>query len=734
MVAIKQKYTHLSDGSIDLDHWLKHVKEDYHLDNIELIQKAARLASTLSKGLTTFYGQPCIEQSLETAGIVLDLKLDQEAIAASIINNTIEHTQLTIDKVKQELGENVAKLVSGVQQMKVINSLLPNINKNRNPTQIDRLRKTFLAMASDIRVVLIKLAEQMSIMRGIKNINLTERKRIAQETLDIYAPLANRLGIGQLKWELEDLAFHYVDPEKYKMIAKFLAERRTDREARIEEVIARLKDELAKAHIKADISGRAKHIYSIYLKMQKKHLDYKNIYDASAVRVLIPHLEDCYTVLSIVHNIWEHLPDEFDDYIANPKLNGYRSIHTAVIGHDGKNLEIQIRTNDMHEEAEHGVAAHWLYKEKDTKQSGYETKITFLRELLSWHKELAKEDVKPDKTLDTIFEDRVYIFTPAGDIIDLIKGATPLDFAYHIHSELGHRCRGAKINGHIVPLTHELHTGDRVEIITTMNGAPSRDWLNKDFGYIKSSRARAKIMQWFRQKDVDQYIESGKNMLEREFTRAGIDQIDFQKIALRFNFKNADALLATLGHGSLKPAHIVHTIQADQQQAAPQKPLIQSAFKKEPVSGGLEIAGINDLLTRIAKCCKPIPGDTVIGYITQGRGVSIHRTDCKNISSLSPEHSNRIIGVSWDNKKPGQYYVDLQIRAQGKEQLLKDITSIVANAKIDLIRLNSTINKINNLLFVTMTVQIHNSDQLNSLISEINKIPNVLEIKRNIQH
>ena len=730
MVAIKQKLPHLSDGNVDIEAWLQQTKSSHELNEIDLIIKAAHLSNTAGKGFTTFYGQPCVEQSLEMADIILDLKLDQEAVAAAMMSSIVEHTQLSLDTIKESLGENVAKLADGSHQIKVINTLLPNINKSRDKTQIDRLRKTFLAMVSDIRVVLIKLAEQLCIMRGIKNINLAERKRLAQETLDIYAPLANRLGIGQLKWELEDLAFHYTDPQKYKMIAKFLAERRVDRENRIHEVITRLKDELEKVHIKASISGRAKHIYSIFLKMQKKHLDYKNIYDASAVRVLVPTQNDCYNTLSRVHHLWEHIPEEFDDYIANPKSNGYRSIHTAVIGPEGKNLEIQIRTNDMHEEAEHGFAAHWLYKENKPKQSGYETKITFLRQLLSWHKDFAQEDNKPNKTPDAVFEDRVYVFTPAGDIFDLTKGATPLDFAYHIHGGLGNRCRGAKINGHIVPLTYQLHTGDRVEIITIPNGTPSRDWLNKT-GYLNTSRARAKVSQWFRQQDIDQYIETGKQTLEREFTRAGIQHVDLQKVAALFNFKNANALLSTVGHGSIRPAQIVHAVQVQQHHEI-NKPTIPTHVKHTTTTeaGSVQIAGVNDLLTRIAKCCKPIPGDEIIGYITQGRGISIHRQDCTNVSHVSLEHDNKVLGVNWDNKHIGAYYVDLEIRAEGDKHLLKEITSILANAKVDLISMNTSINKKSYLLYILMTVQIHDKDQLNHLVSEIRKLPHVNAVKR----
>ncbi len=570
-------------------------------------------------------------------------------------------------------------------------------------------------------------------MRGIKNINLVERKRLAQETMDIYAPLANRLGIGQLKWELEDIAFHYTNPEAYKTIANYLSERRVDREQRIKETIKSLQDHLAKANIKAKISGRAKHIYSIYLKVLRKHTDYKNIYDYSAVRILVPTLDDCYTALSVAHSLFEHIPEEFDDYINNPKPNGYRSIHTAVIGPDGKNLEIQIRTRDMHDEAEHGVAAHWIYKENKTQQSGYEAKITYLRQLLAWHKDVAQQNVNQDKNMDEVLEDTVYVFTPAGEIIDLPVGATPLDFAYHIHSGLGHRCRGAKIKGHIVPLTYHLCTGDQVEIITTPHGTPSRDWLNKDFGYLKTSRARAKVSHWFKQQDINQYIESGKNALDRELMRAGIHHPNFEKIASRFNYKNDEALFAAIGHGNLRIAQIVHALQTEPSPTDLNDKITLPYSKHvliDEAKGSMEIAGIHDLLTRIAKCCKPIPGDKVIGYITQGRGVSIHRDDCNNIMHSRVLHDNRIIQVAWDNKKSGNYYVDLQIRANGQHDILKEITSLLANAKIDLVSLNSTISNKNNMIYIVLTIQINDLTQLKQIINQISQLPKVIDIKR----
>lgn len=727
MVAIKQNLPRLSDGTVDLPMWLTNCKTLYHLENIDLIKKSAELAAHVSKGLTTLYGQPCIEQGLAMAEILLELQLDKESIASAIMMSTLEHTKISDDIIATNLNPDVLKLIHSVGQMNVINAL----HKNRNETQIDRLRKTILAMVSDIRVVLIKLAEKTCILRSIKNINPIERKRIAQEILDIYAPLANRLGIGQLKWELEDISFHYIDPEKYKTIATYLAEKRIDRQERIQKVIASMQQELSNAKINATISGRAKHIYSIYLKMLKKHLDYKYIYDTSAIRILVPTIADCYNTLSMAHQMWEPIPEEFDDYIANPKPNGYRSIHTAVIGPDEKNLEIQIRTHDMHNEAEHGVAAHWLYKEDYIKKTGYEAKITFLRQLLSWQKDITNQNQQPEKSMNEIFDDRVYIFTPAGDIIDLINGATPLDFAYHIHSNLGHRCRGAKINGHIVPLTHKLTTGDKVEIITIQNGTPSRDWLNKEAGYLKTSRARAKALQWFKQQDVTQYVESGKNILEREFSRAGLQQIDMQKIAARFNFKNADSLYSTLGHGSIRPAQIVQAVLAERNSASnkvivPIKNTRASAENKST----FEVSGINDLLTRIAKCCKPIPGDNIIGYITQGRGVSIHRDDCHNITDITTDHNNRLITVNWDNKRVNSFYVDIQIRADGQPQVLKEITTVLSNAKISITTMNSNTYKQNASLLITMTVEITDKDQLNQLIIDIKKLPHIHDVKR----
>ncbi|MDR3492381.1 MAG: bifunctional (p)ppGpp synthetase/guanosine-3',5'-bis(diphosphate) 3'-pyrophosphohydrolase [Gammaproteobacteria bacterium] len=722
MVSLKKRFIYREDGSVDIESWLNKIKSSSHLNSVELITKTCQLAETTSKGLTTFYGQPCIEQGLEIAEIMLDLQMDQQAISAAIMISSIHHTALPLEKITEQLGNDVTKLIRGVQQMEAMQGLQKSKDKAQEPIQIDRLRKLFLALAADIRVVLIKLAERTCILRGIKNINEIERKRIAQETLDIYAPLANRLGIGQLKWELEDIAFRYTDPETYKKISNFLAERRADREERITTIIHELKEQFHSRNIPADISGRAKHIYSIYSKMQRKNVDYKNIYDASAVRILVPSVENCYEALSIVHSLWEHVPEEFDDYIATPKANGYRSIHTAVIGPDGKNLEIQIRTTAMHEEAERGVAAHWVYKESAAPED-YKNKISFLRQLIDWHKEVANDADMTDRSYDQILSDRVYVFTPTGEILDLEYGATPLDCAYQIHSEVGNHCRGAKINGHIVPLTYPLKTGDQIEILINPNGTPSRDWLKVESGYLTSARARAKVAHWFRQQDQSQHIENGRRILEREFPR---NKINIQKLMTQFNYKTDNTFLAAIGHGHVRVTQIAHALDKEHV-SVKAAPSIQLNKKININKTGTTVAGMDSLLTRIAKCCKPIPGDLIVGFITQGRGVSIHKAKCSNI--IATQDSNRLIDVHWDDQHTGYYYVDIIIRAHNRETLLKEITTLLANSKIILTNFNSNTSR-SNVLTITLTIQLSATTELSKLLKELQHLNGILSVQR----
>lgn len=720
-MTTKPKFSFQSNGEIDLTAWLATV----NLTDNQRIHQAAEVAIRHNKGLSTFYGQSVSEQSLEIANIIIELKLDEDAIIAAILAPAVLQDTLPLTAVTTQFGETITKIITDIQQMNIFNNLA---QKSNNQVQLDRLRKLLLAMVADIRAVLIKLAERTVIMYGIKNINPTEQKKIAHETRDIYAPLANRLGIGQIKWELEDLSFRYLNPVTYKAIAQFLVDRREEREKRIQNILSRLREQLTKAGIKGDIIGRAKHIYSIYSKMQKKHLDFKDIYDYSAVRVIVPTLQDCYTALSIVHNLWEHITEEFDDYIANPKPNGYRSIHTAVIDPNGENFEIQIRSQDMHDEAERGVAAHWLYKENKSHDSGYETKITFLRQLLDWHKDITKKTETNTPTQQYV-EDRVYVFSPKGDILELAQGATPLDFAYHIHSELGHRCRGAKINGHIVPLTYHLQTGDRVDILTVPIGGPSRDWLNTTLGFIKTSRARAKVAQWFRHQDQTQHIEMGKKILERELARERIHHINLQQIATRLHFKDDETMFIALGSGSLRSAQIMQAVKATQA-AHTTDNIVTHSNKKNIEKPNIVLSGTQNLLTRIAKCCKPIPGDTITGYITHGRGVTVHKKDCANLAHLLTTQENRLMHINWDNKQVGHYYVDLQIHAYSAQHLLKEITAILTHEKIELISLNTLNNKKTLRTIITLTIQIDDIQQLNQVINQLNHLPHIIEVKR----
>jgi GTP pyrophosphokinase len=726
MVKAKQKFIYLPDGTLDTTAWLDTIRQSHQLSDTAFLAKTCDLTKKLTQGLTTFYGQPCIEQGLEVAETILDLKLDQETAAAGIISSAVSLTKQSEEIIRKELGNHVVKLVIGVKQMDII----PILRKQRarTPSQLDKIRKMLLAMATDIRVVIIKLAERVSFLHGIKAIPPGERARFAQEILDIYAPLANRLGIGQLKWKLEDLAFRYQDPATYKTIATFLAERRLDRENRIQQLITYLQEKLQSANINADVTGRAKHIYSIYLKTQRKQLHYEDIYDQTALRILVPSIEDCYTTLSIVNNLWPPIMEEFDDYIANPKPNGYRSIHTAVVGEEGNHFEIQIRTRIMHEEAERGVAAHWLYKEKETSPLDDRTKISYLRQLLDWHQEVAQNNGTADPLQPSVHDDQIYVVTPAGDILDLPHGATPLDFAYHIHTELGHRCRGAKVNGQIVPLTYTLRTGDKVEIVTPLQGVPSRDWLNAELGYIKTSRARNKIGHWFKQQAFNQDVAEGRQLLERELARSGLAKTtSLSVIARYFNVKSEDDLLASVGRGNIRIGQIIHAIQPKPIEKAPAHPTIITS-KPSHKNDGSAIFGGSDLLTRLAKCCKPIPGDVIIGYITRGRGISIHKKNCNNVGHLYDP--GRFIQINWDDKKTGVFTTDLKIVAQEQEKVLHDLTSLLANEKIRLLGLNSTFNKNQNRIYITVTVQIQDVSQLQGLLHRLQQLPGIIEVTR----
>ncbi|EZI29117.1 GTP diphosphokinase [Pseudomonas extremaustralis] len=744
MVQVRAHQPINTDGSINLEAWLDHaISVDPALDR-EALKAACEFAreseqqDNAAKNLWA-EGTSSFRTGLEIAEILADLKLDQDSLIAAVLYRGVREGHIPLATVGQRFGSVVAKLIDGVLRMAAISASLSPRQSMVLGTQgqVENLRKMLVAMVDDVRVALIKLAERTCAIRAVKTADDEKRNRVAREVFDIYAPLAHRLGIGHIKWELEDLSFRYLEPDQYKQIATLLHERRLDRERFITDVMGQLRAELQATGVDADISGRAKHIYSIWRKMQRKGLAFSQIYDVRAVRVLVPEIRDCYTALGIVHTLWRHIPKEFDDYIANPKENGYRSLHTAVIGPEGKVLEVQIRTHAMHEEAELGVCAHWRYKGTDVKAGSnqYEEKISWLRQVLEWHEELGDIGGLAEQLRVDIEPDRVYIFTPDGHAIDLPKGATPLDFAYRVHTEIGHNCRGAKINGRIVPLNYSLQTGEQVEIITSKHGTPSRDWLNPNLGYITTSRARAKIVHWFKLQARDQNVAAGKTLLERELARLGLPQVDFDKLAEKANMKIAEDMYAALGAGDLRLAQLVNLAQqlVEPERGNEQLELIprKATSYKPGKRGDIQIQGVGNLMTQMAGCCQPLPGDAIVGYITQGRGVSIHRQDCASVLQLGGREPERIIQVSWGPVPVLTYPVDIIIRAYDRSGLLRDVSQVLLNERINVLAVNTRSNKEDNTALMSLTIEIPGLDALGRLLGRISQLPNIIETRRN---
>lgn len=742
MVQVRSQHPLNADGSIDLPRWVAHLLEvDEDLNAVNLLQACefARDAELKAHAAQNIWpdGSSSLQAGLEIAQILVDLKLDEETLIAAILYRTVRENKATIMEVEQQFGSTVAKLIDGVLRMAAISaSLNPRQSVVLNAqAQVENLRKMLVAMVDDVRVALIKLAERTCAIRAVKNAPEDKRYRVAREVFDIYAPLAHRLGIGHIKWELEDLSFRYLEPEQYMHIAGLLHEKRMDRQNFIRDVVQQLETEMQEAGIEAQISGRVKHIYSIWRKMQNKNLRFSEIYDVRAVRILVPAVRDCYTVLGIVHSLWKHIAREFDDYIANPKENGYRSLHTAVIGPEGKVLEVQIRTTEMHEEAELGVCAHWRYKGTDTqgRSDHYEEKIAWLRQVLEWHEELGDIGGLADQLQVDIEPDRVYVFTPDGHAIDLPKGSTPLDFAYRVHTEIGHNCRGAKINGRIVPLSYNLKTGEQVEIITGKNGAPSRDWLNTNLGYVNTARARAKIVHWFKLQDREQNVAAGRQMLERELTRLALMPVDFEQLAERCNVKTSEDLFAAIGAGDVRLAHAVGLTQQQERgsrsqhaELIPRKPTVHLGSRRDEV----RIEGVGNLLTQMAGCCQPVPGEPIVGYITQGRGVTIHRQDCPTVLQLSEREPERVIQVSWGSEPVKTYPVDVLIQAYDRAGLLNDILQVLFNEKVNVVALNTSTSKEDGSALIELTIEVPGLDILSRMLGRIAQLPNVMEARR----
>jgi len=677
--------------------------------------------------------------ALEMVEILAELNLDKDSLCAAFLCPLVNKNLINLNAIEEAFGKQIFMLCKGVDQMQAIKTLQQKQTNKVAANQVDNIRKMLLAMVEDVRAVVIKLAERLCYLRYVKNSEEDVRVLAAKETESIYAPLANRLGIGQLKWELEDLAFRYLHPETYKKIAKWLDEKRLDREQYMIDFVDNLQQQLENTKVKGTVYGRPKHIFSIWKKMQKKSLSFEQLYDVRAVRIITDALQDCYAALGVVHTNWKHLPNEFDDYVATPKANGYQSIHTVVLGPEGKSVEIQIRTEQMHQDAELGVAAHWRYKEGSAhgKTSGFDEKIEWLRKILQWQEDVSESGEMLDELRSQVFEDRIYAFTPNGDVIDLPVGATPLDFAYYIHSNVGHCCIGAKVFGRIVPFTHQLQTGDQVEILTSKKPNPSRDWLNPNLGYIHSSRARAKVQHFFKLLDRDKHIEQGKALLDAEISKANIESFDLSLAAKRFNVSSTDDLYAAIGSGNARLQQVVNHLQQHYEKSQPEKEIDpqslvnqQAAQKKSATSDDVIVSGVGNLMTHMAKCCQPVPGDSIVGFITQGRGISVHREDCEQLANSLEQQPEREIEVQWGNQQQKSYQATLQVTASDRHGLLRDISTIIANERVLIIGMASHADKFKQTTRMSFTIEIANSEMLNRILTKMRQLDDVIDVKR----
>jgi len=665
----------------------------------------------------------------DIARIVASLGLPDDVVAAVHLYPLVRDGYLSQEYLENSELASLSPIVGGLVRLGRF-SLPPDWQPGEALAvqQSEALRKMLLAVVSDVRLVLVRIAEQLHRLRAAKNASDVEKQALALETREIYASLANRLGVWQLKWELEDLAFRYAQPARYAEIAAALKEKRGEREAFIDEVRSILERELQAAGISAEVSGRPKHIYSIWRKMQRKDRGLESLYDIRAVRILVNDIKDCYAALGVVHNLWSYLPGEFDDYIANPKDNDYRSLHTAVIGPRGKTVEVQIRSFDMHRQAELGVAAHWRYKEGGGAPAAFDQKIRFLRQLLEPSNDSG--DLL-DQIRDDVFEDRVYAVSPKGDVVELPAGATPLDFAYHVHTQIGHRCRGAKVNGRIVPLTCKVQNGDRIEIITGSQPQPSRDWLSPRLGYLAGSRSRAKVRNWFRQQDRDLHLREGREILERELARLNVRDVATDQVAARLRHRNTDSLCIALGAGDLTAASIATALQ----QLRGMEPVHPARKKrhgarKTAQTDGVAVSGVGDLMCNFARCCRPVPPEEIIGYITQGRGVSIHRQDCGNLLGLRQRHPQRILQVDWGSAESATYPVDLLLRAYDRSGLIRDISTVLADEGANVTDLKSHTDRKTLETVMEFSIEIRDLPTLSTTISRLEQLPNVISVKR----
>ena len=742
-------------AAIPLEKLLEQLPDTYTLADKELVQRAYRVAEEAHRGQKRISGEPYINHCVAVAQILAELRVPPDVLAAGLLHDTVEDTSLTLEYIQRDFGDTIASLVDGVTKL----TNLPRVSRDDQhaekstvaqgtlarhappePAKSDNksnslgqrpdmasetLRKTFLAMGDDVRVVLIKLADRLHNMRTLGHMPEDKRKRIAQQTLDIFAPLANRLGIWQIKWELEDLAFRYVNPEKYKEIAEQLAERRPDRESQIQAIVESLKKLFEEHSIKVEITGRPKHIYSIYKKMQEKGKAFELVRDVRAVRLIVPDVAASYTALGLIHTHWRPIPGEFDDYIAAPKDNFYQSLHTAVIWDDGKPLEVQIRTPEMHQNAEYGIASHWRYKEGTKRDKSYEQRVNWLRNMMEWHTDVNDATEFVESMRSDVFQDRVYVFTPRGDIIDMPAGSTPLDFAYHVHTDIGHCCRGARVNGKLVPLYYELKTGDQVVILTAKRGGPSRDWLNSNLGLVKTQRAKSKIRQWFKKEDYQQNLSQGRLLLERELQRLRIPEVNFEKMARDLGLKTPDEMFVNLGTGDLSVSKVIKEIAETEENV---NILTAGSPATEPASiGNVNVVGLKGLLTTMGRCCNPTPGDQIVGYITRGRGATIHRQDCPNILRLGQQDRERLVRADWGTEVR-TYPVPIRIRAYDRQGLMGDVSNLLDSEGINIADVKVNVNK--SLAEFRLLVEVRDISQLSKILTKLENVPNVMEAHR----
>ena len=681
-----------------------------------------------------------LAHALETAAVLLDIEADDETIAAALIVESIPKGALDAGIIADAFGTEVWSLANGVQRAGRIDSVAAQSADGANAPGLETMRKMLLALADDVRVVLIKLAERVVFMRSITKADDATRRVAGQQTKDLFAPLANRLGVFQIKWELEDFSFRFLEPELYKQIAALLDGKRGEREAYIARVLGALRAEMEKLGIDAELAGRPKHIFSIHRKMLSKNIAFEKLYDIRAIRVLVDSVADCYAVLGLVHDLWQPISGEFDDYIAQPKANNYRSLHTAVIGPEEKTLEVQIRTREMHVASEHGVAAHWRYKEgaghKTAGDKKFESKIAWLRQVLEWKRELVDQGGFSEQVKEGLFNDTVYVFTPQGKVIDLPAGSTPVDFAYHVHTDLGHRCRGAKLDGQIVPLNTKLQNAQRVEILAAKVGGPSRDWINPQLGFLSSHRALAKVRAWFRQEYFEVDVAHGRQAMERELARAGATALALEKVAAALGHKELDECLATIGRNEITSHQIEVAIReltvakaapTIAPEAAPVLGVGASAASSKS-SSGVVVLGVNNIATMVAKCCKPVPPDPIIGFVTKARGVTVHRLDCINITALNAEQRERLMPAEWGNTGDQPFLADFELEAEDRQGLLRDVSEALSHERVNVVGVNTQSR--GNRASMRFTVEVRLAEHLQRVLRAVSDVPGVETVRR----